>query len=620
MVKGRKVICWILTGIVFSLAVASMIQTRHGSIGQFYNEGYIENITKLWKAQVVLAGKYNQETGYCEMEAGNGDIGLAMFEVNEAVNYLLLDFEDRLEDGTLWRVIYQNEQMEEIERETLELAGGEHVLKLKDNGYKNLTLYLCSDSDVKVRIHDMQLTEYSDIVESEKIWYTAGVCSVVYILTSSILWLVRRKRPQRQPVGMIKGLEQQADCMLSHMQNKKNQNSYAGTIRTFLFMMIIIGWRIANLHGVNKYYGYIVCYSVVIFLLLISWIPTQRTAISLDNRLTRLWLAVFALQFVSDVLIQKSYGFGSVWMLVCFGLLFRAWARMEKPQVLLYDFAKAIGILAAMHIVYCCFGDARKYELGRLTGTWKNPNPFAMGVVVYQVVMLYWICRGVAKKERWWKLILPGIGFCAGIWMLYGAECRTAWLAFVAIVGGLFVYLVVRRLPKTKKTYIGIGIFCVLFGGAALVMLVKGMQILFPSRSFAADLDVTSGRFMIWTEYTKHMNLFGHDGVLKINGINTFGHNGVIKIAYKYGVITGIIHVAFLYETVVAGCKYLLREQRIENVVLVIGALLAYLIPTMLESIDEIPMEWLGWFAFYFVIGYLMQGENFESRRDEKNR
>ncbi|MDD6306177.1 MAG: hypothetical protein PUA75_04420 [Clostridiales bacterium] len=338
----------------------------------------------------------------------------------------------------------------------------------------------------------------------------------------------------------------------------------------------------------------------------------------MNTSLVKIWLLVFALQFVSDLVTKKNYGFSEIWMIICFGLLFRAWSRMEKPEELLEDFAYSILILNVINILYFCFGDKELYFDGRPTGTWSNPNPFSIGMVLCQAVMLFLLYRAAKEKRKWYAYVLPGVEFAFNMWMIYESQCRTAWLALALMLLWFGVYLIAGKVHVSKKRFI-IGVVCgTLFLAAGGIWVILHSEAALSQRNIdVTSLNgITSGRIWIWKEYISHMNLFGHEKYLVVGDKNWFAHNGIVKNFYKFGLLEGIAHLIMLIEIVIASFQYWMKNKSDSYTVFVMTVLIAYLVPSMMESIDELPMVWVGWFAFYFMIGYLMQ-EN--GNRKQKN-
>lgn len=608
-----------MAGWFISLAIAAMLQTRNGSLAQFYQDGYRDDWTMVWTAAATECGKYDAARGVTVLESGGGTCSILKERLDESANFLKLEIADLKETGTLWKVEFFDENMNLLDSREYQVDSGEYYIDIEDRDYGYFRLSLIDDRNIEINVSSIKLLEYKenkDFFDILPIW---GVCYAVYCLLFFV-FLKAVGRKQGRQWNAAAALAHHADAMLDGISEWKQETVCSGKVRVFLFAWMVIGWRIANQHGVNKYYGFIVLYTLILFFALTYCIPVEKAERKMNTSLVNIWLLVYGLQFLSDLVTKKNYGFSEVWMLLCFGLLFRAWSRMSRPEALLQDFANAVLILNAINILYYYFGNGEKYFDGRPTGTWSNPNPFSIGMVLCQAVMLFLLYQAWTQRKKWWSYILPGVEFVLGMWMIYTAQCRTAWLALAAMIAWFLLYLLAGKLRVDKKIGIGLAVGVVLIAAAAVLWVVLRSGTAFSQREidYSSASGLTSGRTWIWKNYIANMNLFGHEKYLVIGGKSWFAHNGIVKNFYKFGLLAGIAHLILLIECVYAALCYWKNNKKSEYTVLLIGVMIAYLIPSMMESIDELPMVWIGWFAFYFIIGYLMQASGTGKRENEE--
>lgn len=413
----------------------------------------------------------------------------------------------------------------------------------------------------------------------------------------------------------VRFIRQQADEILDWINIGKGLETYASKIRVFLLLCIIVMWRIVH----YKYgYTYAVAMNFILFLAFIAWIPMEKP---MDNDkplhpILRSGMVVCLFQFISDILLKKEFGYSEficVWMFLCFGLLYRAWGRMQNPEKLLEDFVRTIEILFVMNVVYCLVGNARKARwTNAMTGTRLNPNPFAMGVALCLVILLFRLGQNIYKKKKWYCYLQHCVGMMAGIWMLVEAKGRNAWFIF----GIAFCFLIFFLFRKyTKKLCVASGIFGIVILLAGIILFVMKANT-FSGMNTMEIIDVLlTGRVTTWKAYISQIGLIGNTGLLKFEGVSLASHNGIIMLMYRYGFFAGIAGIVFLFyviRTVLRAWKTEVMEnsRNSENgiyVFLMVGILVAYLFPSMLDTCDEGIMGWINWFAFYFMIGYAVQ-------------
>lgn len=417
-------------------------------------------------------------------------------------------------------------------------------------------------------------------------------------------------------------LRQQADAVLDWINVGKGSEVYASNVRVFLLVCIIIMWRIVH----YKYgYTYAVAMNLVLFLTFVAWIPMEKEACYDEplHPIMRWWLILCLLQFISDILLKKEFGYSEficVWMLLCFGLLYRAWKRMEKPYLLLDEFANAVEILFFMNVIFCLFGDARNAKwTDVMTGTRTNPNPFAMGVALCVVVFLFRLVQIIYKKKKWYCCFGACIGLVFGIWMLKEAKSRNAWFILSVIIFFVIMFFLCKYARELR-------VFTRILGGvillaAFLVVIIKGNKIF--SIDIIEKIDfLLTGRISTWQAYISKINVIGNTKLLIFDGESLAPHNGIIMLMYRYGFFTGLVGIIFLFNVIwslwISWKKEVIKNTRnLENAVytfLIVGILIAYLFPSMLDTCDEGIMGWINWFAFYFMMGYAIQ----ENRNDKK--
>lgn len=618
MDKKRKICYWLLAGLFLSLAIAAMITTRNGSLGQFYQDGYEDDWSMVWFGQASACGKYDAGRGISKVEPYEGTISICKERLDDNANFIEMKLTDISQIGTRWSISYFDSNMNLLEYEEHELQSGTWMFELKHMDYDYFMLSLIDDRSAEVKVNSIKVSEYTQNVPFKDILPVWGICYLVYCIISFLLQKVIKGERLSQ-WNLIAVVENSADDMLDRLPFVKDGILSPAMVRVFLFVWIVIGWRIANVHGVNKHYGYIVLYTIIMFLTLLCFIPKENKKRETNHLLISIWIFAYLFEFISDMLVSKDYSFGAVWMMLCFGLLFRKWNRMERPENLLDNFANAILILNAINIGYI-FLHGNSYNDGRPTGTWTNPNPFSIGLVLYETVALFLLYRTVHRKRKWWNCILPGIEFVVGAWLICKSECRTAGLTFLIMLMWFVIYLVVGRNKISKRMGIALAVFFLvaLIGGGTWFALRMGSSFSNRQIDFTSANGLTSGRAMVWKEYIAHMNLFGHEKNLVIGGKSWYTHNGIVKEFYKFGLLAGITHVILLIESVWLALCYWYKNKKSEYTVLIMGIFIAYLFPSLMEAIDELPMVWVGWFSFYFVIGYLMQKKEIGKRENEK--
>ncbi len=408
--------------------------------------------------------------------------------------------------------------------------------------------------------------------------------------------------------------ESMIDIILEHIKKPRISAQYTTTIRSILIAFILGVGYLAHMAGARKYYGYTVIFMLAFFYMLTVWTLPERKCEYKLNGVKIAWFSLCLLQILSDFVIQKKTGFLGLWMLASFGIFYRAWERIEEPEKIWNDFARAVEILYLLTIGYCLFIEPwwNKKEFFYVSeflypGMWKNPNPFSIMLVLFVLVMLYRIFQIFSKKQRYWKITfyLAGLLFACRLILL--TQCRTAILSCIVLFVWACLFALGRRIKNIKISPSRVfAILMVVFLIIAAVFAVKGGA-LFSKKGAASTLDeMTSGRLTIWQGYLMQMNLWGHEGDALVGGVSAYAHNVFLKMMHTYGIFAGILIFVLLIEVFRRAFLYWECERKNETSFLVMGILLTYVISAMIESVDDLPMVWQIWSSFYFAVGFLM--------------
>lgn len=627
MGRWKKIFLWLIMGIILSFGTSSMIVTRDGNLMRFYDDGYVEDLKERWHGVVAAVGGYDVPEGKCSWETEGEPYYMFCFQLPEEANYLVIDTRQEPDVEGVWEIYYRDKTGVELAKESVSFTNDKIILPIQEIEFEYMVIGVNGTTSFQYVVEEICITEFTDSVEALTMLPWAAVFLTIYGIIT-VVWLkIKRNRTTSRLQESTSGMFiQLADEILNRLHVRQSSMSYAPKVRIFLLICIAITWKIVHY---NYGYTYAVAMNLVLFLALVAWIPIKEETKCVENRhpIMKAWVVLLAVQFLSDVLLKKEFEYSefiSVWMLLCFGLLYRAWKRMPEPHRLLEEFARAVEILFFMNVLYCFLGDARKgYWEGALTGIRTNPNPFAMGVALSMVILAFRLYQAIRQKKKWFCYLEPCIGILLGIWMLKEADSRNGWTIFLILLlvavmccfGGIF-----SRLSH------GMGLFLKVVAGMMVVALIIGGIYILQSRMTVSNVPTTiysldsllSGRLTIWKEYLGRVGLLGNTQLLYFNGTSLSPHNGIVTMAYRYGAFAGVAFLMFLLEVTDAVWHMWKKNMKNEYMFLVVGILVAYLFPSMLDTCDEGIMGWMNWFAFYFIIGFVLQEKmgNMENDRE----
>lgn len=614
MQKGRKIFYWVLTGIFLSMAVASMILTRDGDWQQFYDDGYVQDINEEWMRRAYYFGQYDSENKIYTWTEGCAFCYVGSFEWKEEIRYLQIDADGVSGEDAMWKIYYRDKEGNELAVQEIPFQNGNSIIPIEQIEKSYLLISLICTEDMQYQLHSMRLMEYTEHLKTTTLIAGALVCFALYATITGI-WIVIRKRTQphisrSRSTGIV--VEKLALEVLDSFSTTHATAGYATWIRSLLILAIVLTWKVIRIAG----YGWTVLITVVLLWTLAAWIPKEQESVKKNKYILAGWFGMCAVQFLSDMLLQKNYSeinFCEVWILLGFGVLYYAWGRMKEPEFLLEEFSRAMEIFCVANFLYCIFGDARRYIGRDMTGPTNNPNAFSIQLVVIHSVLLFRVYQAIKCKKRWYCFVFPSLGLAAGVWMLYEAKCRTAWIMFsgIVVVFGIFImaYVMSRLHQKGRRRFVILLLMMIVLFGIGLILLGN---YLFGTRD-VLTLSVNSffsGRPAIWKEFLGKINLLGHNEHLYMNGNLTYAHNEILALMYKYGIAVGIFAIIFWIEVVLATCQKCRKYMGNEYVLLTAMLMLAYVLPALEETMNEKPMTLINWFTVYFIIGYVIQEKN----------
>lgn len=619
MSRGRKILYWIITGVVLSAAVSSMILTRNGRLMQFYDDGYVKDLKDGWQAVTFSLGQYDGQDR-AHLNLGESTPSVFGYYEDGKVHCLQIDVSDWNGTEAEWVISYQDGTGVFFYEDRYEFQQGKMKIPILNLGYTRFFISLYTEGNLQYQLKRMLLSEYEELLEKPKWLLGIVICFLGYLLISAPLYVMLQKRLRKRNGKQEKNvhkffLEEQADIVLKHLNWSESGESYAPQIRIVLMILFVINGR--TIHY-NYGFRYAVAIAVILLLALTAWIPIREAEERKRHIIWQVWLLMCGMQLISNLLLKKSFGYGEyieIWMILCCTLLYRAWGRMKEPEKLLDDLFRAVEILTGMISLFCLFGDARKNYAGRLSGVRDNQNPFALGITVCLVFMFFRLFQVIRQKKKWYFYLEPCIGLVLCFWMIYQTQTRNAWAIAVLVT---FVFLcfvgshIWRHLSRGRRRCVLI-VISISFFTAILLLLKNGM--IFSNRTFVTNSInmILSGRPEIWKMYLEKVNILGCvDNLRSVNSGKLTAHNGIIMEMYRYGVLAGILRIVFLVEVLCTIYRIWKKKSVNEYVFLVIGVFIAYFIASMLDTCDERTSGRLEWTAFYMIVGYIIQEDRLE--------
>ncbi|MCR4675056.1 MAG: hypothetical protein K5675_08600 [Lachnospiraceae bacterium] len=595
--KKRYYIYWIIVGIYLSITAAAMMITPYGSLEQFYNDGYREEYAPAIAEVAFAQGVYSEDGIYSYTASENPVVTMYTMKVSEEtpVNYLFANMEVLSGEEVPVHIQYVKDGAILTEQE-IGLSSGANYYKLLDMEVDSYNVYFQGSKDFRFALSELALSEYSQRSSEKDLLLPFAIVLCIYFAISTIIIRTFGKKVRIETSVYHLSNAVETYFPVFHVDEK-----YRRILRSGLFIALYIMWRCINVLSVAKYYNHAMIGTILVFLALIGLMPRDKKWKNRKPMLMEvLIILLFVVEFVSDIFVSKVGGYTEIWMGFAFAAFGYFWLRMEHPKELLIDFLRAMTILMIIDVVYAIYeaGTYPELKYYRVSGFWDNPNPFAVSLATYigcGILYMY------LEKLPLWKKLLVGAVSIAAAYLVYVSQCRTALLMVVAIailmIGFIFYF---RLSPENRRKLLLLVIPAgVVFVGVFLLIL-QG----FSGRT-VNELDATSGRLEIWTNYMKHMNLFGHEFLCSWRGNATYSHNFLVREHFKYGILAGmmfvIILIEFLYQILV-----MFKKGKEKTLIAVIIGFFCYGFGALLDSGADFPMFWVNWYMFYMMIVYFV--------------
>ena len=387
---------------------------------------------------------------------------------------------------------------------------------------------------------------------------------------------------------------------------------------------------------------------VLLFIVILMSINGKLEILNLNNKLfCYLWmicgLIIIAVSFIHPV--GDGYRALACTMILAFPCLWFIWANRGDYKKLFEIFSASITNVGCIYLLICFYlvplSSATEHA-GRYTGTTSNPNLLAFFCTAILICSLYLLlCK---TKHLWIYIAIAGL---ANLFTLYTVSRTSLLCNIIAImIFCIFYYKVKIRKKHRIKEYITIIITLVIIGTTFYLAIVT------TSTSFATgiirdcdglnsrveyvvaesvdsenadqiktsvnlnritnmnrDLNtLSSGRITLWSEYISRLNLLGNNGneFIYLDGRKIYGaHNAPLEIAFRSGIVNGIIFFIIEIITVMTALKYVFRKRNIKCVhifsTMCIGA---YFIYSLLELVT-LPFKTLPVLLYFIAIGPL---------------
>ncbi len=659
---GLKFMVGLLVGVIFSGMASLMILSGSINLQKFYDVGNIFDVSSAEYEKAADHWNYNYSTKVIEIDADTGSCFFTMPGGFQDWNYLYLDLVNVSKPAVRCQAAFCDRSGNVIYALDCSLQEGSNVLNLQQaskdlppqerriNGFSLKVEGPSSFGISRLQLRERQQTfGPKEIVTKFAAVFACWVMILLFVVFKvPKAW--RHKAVRRH--SWLGSLQEAYRCLLCNAAGLFEEFSLRkiSFLRRLLFLasllimyiMYVSGWRWQVLLQRRMVFLLGVCLLLVAFL---SWEP-QKRAVNWKNPLMYAWVALWVMCIISEFVVGKDVQHVGVFMLVCMGPLYLAWANMEKPDRLLNDFLVAMRWCYWLSCFFCLF--FRAYTPGiRYMGIYQNPNSFAGYLATVNIAFLIWLDANLNKEKlKAWPLCKNVLALASICGLLALTESITSVVVYVmecvVFIWKQFPNEKPRRYRENLRAFLLMSVLAVAFTWVPGRLCLEHVpQILKTNVTFEGDAYLTredplslpvqaaggeqagvggrilskirtgdwdslfSSRTDVWKAYFRELNLFGHRGYLKsLNGKKAHAHNALLQMMGYYGVFVAVPYLFLLYYSLKYGITVIFGQRCSGISLFFLMAAVNYIVLGLTEDMAT-PFFYIGWLTFFISLGGL---------------
>lgn len=626
-----KLYIWLFAGILMSIAVSFMRMSGSFGIDSFLNQGRVYDFIRSDLTSSTASCIYNPGEGYYTTVGEKAKKSFRKLEKAEIWSCLKIDISNMNADVSEWIIDYYDAEKNRIYSQTVNITNGYNAISIEcTEPFRDFRFRILRQPGLTFSLDSMQLRERDVVFVASDFGQYFFPAVGVYLLISALIWLIRHIKGEKvvELLQYTFGLfGNYAGSRLTNGLDTKQKNRLRTLLFWFIYVYMIV-FQVLGLYTDKAYYKYGILgvVAAVVLIGLLSW-EKPLHYVKWNGILPMSWLVLWTWVCVSDLVVSKFFKFTGYVFLFGIGFFFFLWNNMEHPKVIRNNMVN--GLLATFPFVmtYCLFF-RQKYQLVFYNGVFSTRKEMAlyalMMLIAFLSEMFYYLrYKGDGFKK---KIVIYGVGAAVSCYFLQQSGTITCIAAAVAVLM-LFGYKLIREyrhLPMGIGKSAGILIVALVCAVVVILPYHKLLQFLperletavqykaeifetdFPQETvntFALSNPEFYGKVtqenplsykLVWTNYLRHMNLFGNPDRLKVGGIRTYAQSGLIDMIYRYG-----LFVLIPYLLLVARCfYYAIRERGF----LMLATTMAFVITLMTQNIEN-PFAQPLWVFFYLGMG-----------------
>lgn len=425
------------------------------------------------------------------------------------------------------------------------------------------------------------------------------------------------------------------------------------SMRKFLFSLLIVWMMAGNVLGwlddiVMFRYHVLVCVLLLFAVSLVSWEKPLKNQ-PLSGIYMRSWVCIWLGILLCDFFVYREMESAAGCAMFLAGSVFIFfWQNMAKPGRMFRDLMGALEITFFLATVYCMFFRMKLPAID-YNGMFKSPEELAMYGILMAIVFLSDMdgllnkriadaaAEGVKNTEKgMFTACLKNIvgGTIALFFVLRSSH--TPGIFIFALIGILYLPILVVKLFRMGKrcrmlfvyivtaAILAYACVAVVFISIKYVPEILDINVTYENELHLTDLQGNERKMfrlenpgsligvktkdpiklkIIWRDYVRRLNLFGHSGTEPIFYRMIQPYSGYLSMAYHHGIYILLPYIAFQIAVVSVGITYAFRKKGRGTIFpLFLG--IAYVCFSFIANV-EISWGHPLWLCFYLSVGWM---------------
>lgn len=663
MKENRKwhIVLLFLAGMLISVMIVFMRLGGGVNFEEFMSAGQVYDVKPSELKKSTPGWLYDSQNGVHQLLRKKSRIKYNLDEKPLAWNYLYITVEQLSTESVQGLLRYYGGRNKKILDQPITLTPGRNTIEMDGAvPVRKIGIVILDAKEEFISISQVQ-------VRTTPSWFTiphflemfAVVYAVVMIVLIALLFLRRKFGGRRRGrivdvlfLSIQEGMKVFGDFLGSRMGGRLYAHQRE-SVRRFLFCLLFVWGMVGNAAGWVRNpqicrYHVLVCALLLLFISFVSWegpLQNQFWNGPLMKSWLGIWLGVIFCELFVDRELESAAGYG---MLISGTVFVYCWQNMDKPIRMLRNMMEALEYTFFLGIVYCMVFRVKRPAI-EYNGMFRSPEELAMYGILMAVVFLTemdWLIRGCvapasdkASGYSKGKILASCVKNITGGALALFLILRSGHVLGIAV----FILLGILYIPKMIIRIYGMAKRCrVLFLHLAVAAILAYMCVFFVfiSTKYVPEilgmdmeyenetlltwlgneerklylmeypgsldgvLDKDAAKLpVIWRNYARRLNLFGHSGNLRIFHREVLPYNGYLDMAYHHGIFILLPYISFQVIMIGLGVKYAYRKRGRGNIYLLFLGI-AWLCFSFGSSV-EISWGHPLWLCYYLSVGCL---------------